>query len=556
MRFSRLFLVLPVLLLTSLLVRSEPATVSDDDQDLVFFHDTQPVRIRFYIHFDGRPVAAKWHDALRHLFQYLDADGDGVLNRAEAGRAPNPQQLRQQLLGEPTVTPDPAPDFAALDRAPADAHVTLLELEAFYRRAGAGPLQMVMVRLNQDNGLRNIALFHYLDRNQDGKLSREELLAAPASLRALDQNDDEMITVQELLTGPAGARLTAPQLPDSAPSGARWLFPLLDPGESAAMLARQILAHYDLDGNKKLSRREITLEPALFDSLDVNRDGELDVAELEGWARQAPDLEVRFELGQGTNKLLGALSSPRQAFAVANKERDGSLHVTSAGVELAFDWGGSGRWPRSDVQRTLRKRFRELDTNGDGYLDSKEVFREPFDFVPLLRLADRDGDGRLSEKEIAAYGAYQEQALAGLSQLTITDHGRSLFDLLDTDHDGRLGPRELRSAWRRLAPWDRNGIGCVTAGELPRQFRLTVTPGRFQSSLFQGAEFTARQQVHPVGRRGPVWFRKMDRNGDGDLSLWEFLGSAEDFRRMDTDGDGLIDPEEAERADRWFRKRP
>jgi hypothetical protein len=47
----------------------------------------------------------------------------------------------------------------------------------------------------------------------------------------------------------------------------------------------------------------------------------------------------------------------------------------------------------------------------------------------------------------------------------------------------------------------------------------------------------------------------MDRNGDGDLSLREFMGTAEDFRRIDTDGDGLIDAAEAERADLWFRQR-
>jgi len=46
----------------------------------------------------------------------------------------------------------------------------------------------------------------------------------------------------------------------------------------------------------------------------------------------------------------------------------------------------------------------------------------------------------------------------------------------------------------------------------------------------------------------------MDRNGDGDVSRREFLGSAEQFKRIDTDGDGLISVEEAERYDAEVRK--
>ena len=48
---------------------------------------------------------------------------------------------------------------------------------------------------------------------------------------------------------------------------------------------------------------------------------------------------------------------------------------------------------------------------------------------------------------------------------------------------------------------------------------------------------------------GPLWFRKMDRNGDSDVSRSEFLDSPEEFKKLDLDGDGLISREEAERAE-------
>jgi hypothetical protein len=56
-------------------------------------------------------------------------------------------------------------------------------------------------------------------------------------------------------------------------------------------------------------------------------------------------------------------------------------------------------------------------------------------------------------------------------------------------------------------------------------------------------------------RSGPVWFRKMDRNHDGDVSHREFLGTEEEFRKIDRDGDGLISLEEAQFADEQLRKK-
>jgi Ca2+-binding EF-hand superfamily protein len=535
-----------------------PAVLPGDEQDLVFFHPTRPLLFRLHVHVNRQPFQAQWVHAVRSLFEYLDVNGDGVLSRQELARAPSPQQFRQQLAGSPSLDPDPAPDFAEVDRDPADGRVTFEELTAYYRTHGVGPLQAEVLRNPSATDRENQALFDYLDRNYDGKLSKEELQNAPAALRVLDVNEDELITRAELSNAPPRGRADAATPAADVAAGGPPPFLLLNPGDPDAQLARQLLVHYDRDGDGKLSRAESGLEPAQFDRLDTNHDGRLDVAELRGWGRLPPDVEVVVRLGGGRGKggtatLLGRPGRARSLVTSLKPQRSGILRIAlpDTQIELLPDDAVEADRPRA--RAALLERFRALDANGDGYVDGKELYHEPFDLVPLLRLADRDGDRRLSRQELTAYLDLQEKTLTASTVLTAVDRGRRLFEMLDADHDGQLGVRELRSAWVRLAPWDRDGDGCISPDEVPRQFQLTLSQGPLRLGTGDGV-------FPPIGRRvdrrrGPLWFRKMDRNRDGDVSRSEFLGTEEDFKRIDTDGDGLIDPDEAERADAWFRKK-
>jgi hypothetical protein len=94
---------------------------------------------------------------------------------------------------------------------------------------------------------------------------------------------------------------------------------------------------------------------------------------------------------------------------------------------------------------------------------------------------------------------------------------------------------------------------------LPRRFEMRVRRGPASGGDSGNVVVVAKTYgmggpASPDRRAGPLWFRKMDTNRDGYLSRREFLGSDEDFKRLDTDGDGLISVQEAEAAEKFWKK--
>lgn len=165
--------------------------------------------------------------------------------------------------------------------------------------------------------------------------------------------------------------------------------------------------------------------------------------------------------------------------------------------------------------------------------------------------ADGDGDERMFFDELLAYLDVQAPLAKSQTTLTISNQRKSLFERLDTDGDQRLSPRELNRAPRLLRSWDRDGDGRVAGDELPQNVRMQFAVGR---PLDLGRQFDAlaASDAPGTGRpspiTGPLWFEKMDRNDDRDVSRREFLGPLDVFERLDRDGDGLLNVHEAASA--------
>lgn len=557
-----------------------------DVQDIVYLGDKGPVLVRLHVRIDGKPLVDVWEDFMGKLFAYLDQNGDGVLSKDEALRVPPVQVLfnnAPNFVGRRPNVPN------ALDKN-RDGKVTRAELAGWYRRIGAAPFQFGMGG-NRQNQIRlivagqgeplsadalNEKLFTLLDADKDGELSREELTHSPAILHKLDLDDDEIITVQEISGNiPSSVETVAIRslaFVQEAPNHGPFL--LVNSGEPSKDLAQRLLNRYGRKGRKtpakKLTRPDLGLDAASFKQLDMDEDGKLDREELARFAQRDPDLELRVRLGAKADKetAMEMVSSKERPAPLAQAIRpgdDGTLVLELGTVRIELGRGDTSSEPRlaARLRQQYRVQFNRADTDNNGYLDNNEAMRSPF-YRNAFHVLDRDGDGKLFEKEVVAYldriKELQESARRSCASLAVKDQGRGLFDLVDADNDGRLSVRELRQMVKLADRLDRDGDGKFSRGDIPHKYRVDVRHGPALGNPFTPRVVVLRNmgmnnQPGLPKRAGPRWFQKMDRNHDGDVSRREFLGTEEAFRKIDRDGDGLLSVEEAKRADRMFRKR-
>ena len=524
---------------------------ADDARDVVFLADDRPVFVRFNVRVGGKPFRAAWSESVRALYDGLDRDGDGKLTPKEADKGVLAAVVRL-ATGDAADGPDELPAAGA---------VSVDDLAEAVR----GPLGPFRVRLARLADGRADALFDDLDRDKDGQLTRAELAALAGSLRRLDLDDNEMIGADELepFANPAVARAGGRGRFTAAPT----VFELV-PGESSLRPARLLLAKYDkgrVDGTAgrpdgKLSRSEFAVDPGAFDAADANVDGALGVDDLRKFLAAAPRdvvLDVDFPAagaGAATVRVANADALAKGTGVSRAGRGDLEVAVGRLRIDLRFDDGDAAA---VDARLALTRRFEAADANKDGYLEEKELAADKVPGSPLVGLfgaIDRDGDGKLYPKEFGEFVGRQLESARGRLVLTASDQGRAVFRVLDLDLDRRLGAREVMGTVDRVSSWDADGDGRVSPAEVPYHFRAVIARGGLAGAAGTSAPGASAAAVDPRASAapagGPPWFRKMDRNKDGDVSRREFLGPRDQFDRLDRDRDGLIDADEAGAADR------
>ena len=389
-----------------------------------------------------------------------------------------------------------------------DGRISRREFDAYYRLTEFERVRIVAQPDRGDAALSE-TLFRLLDTDGDGRLSMEELKGAAAALQRVDLNEDEWITPDEILVSRA--------------SGHRQGRGRRDAGG---------------DGSRPARSRGIDRSAAPHDPRSLREDDQA------GWRRAGGAPEAAAGTGiarppRNARPGTGAHRGPSSANE-AGRGR-GRQHECGRG-RPSLDLGSrSDSGPIRGLHEFYRQQFDAADGGSRGFVERSDLDDAPT-LAALFRLADRDGDGKLTRKELDTFLDLHLAGASSFVSLAVTDQSIGLFDLIDEDHDGRLSLRELFTARTRLASLDRNKDGFIGRDEFPHRLHFRMALGKPVPPLAA----KARPAPRPIPPRGPAWFRKMDRNGDGYVSRREFLGSEELFQKLDTDGDGLISPEEAE----------
>ncbi len=306
-----------------------------------------------------------------------------------------------------------------------------------------------------------------------------------------------------------------------------------------------------------------------FAKADTDSDGRLDAAELTLFLKQPTHhiaMAVQFpRRGRARMRFETLVEDSAVAVAYAKREFLGDIVERKDQVVLTLDGLPitiqTTKHRASDARFTRSfcgQRFSLSDKDMNSYLDDKE-FPEFSGAVAasvgMMTFADLDFDENemVTREELSRH--LDRDVIASQSQLevTVASDGKSMFQMLDENRDRRLSQRELKSGFDKIASLDRDSDRRVSRLEAssPSQYTLEIGLGRAQLMRVTNQNMQMMDSTNAVIRgtdrlEGPLWFRKMDRNRDGDVSLREFLGTKAQFEELDKDADGLLDATEAE----------
>ena len=502
-----------------------PSQSKIDHFDLICFAPDHPVVVRFRIRIGSNGIREFRHRYAMQLFRTLDRKRDNFLTRSEVTQVERLGEIASRFRTLPKTWKD-------FDTTPTDDRLSPIEFARVVEGA-LGPSFAVSVP--SQGATRSAKLFTRLDADSDGELDSGEIHNGTRHLKRLDINDDETFSVEEL----------DPLQYQAIRAESQPFVALLTANHQ--VLCDRLIAFYGRvqspGTTATLASKQLGLTAEQVRSVDHNHNGRLDRAELLQYLQHPTPHET-------IDAALPDLRTRRSRLAVVGGP-------TSRGLaRLSRPWGGwtvqlKAKNTRSDrllTTKFFRLKFLVADENKNKYI-------EPNEFPQLMLtgasfpMVDSNDDGRVVIEELTEFIKDQTAVQQSRLLLSVSHSRRSLFELLDTNGDRRLAPREFLEGYSRLGTIDKDRDGRISRTDLSGKFILTLEVAR--ASLFT-REAMAMPRTPPTSatptpdrRGGPKWFRRMDRNGDGDISGREFLGGLSLFDRLDKNRDGLISTGEA-----------
>lgn len=492
--------------------------------DMLLLLPDGPIHVRAWITDNGQPLAQVRRNYIDDLVASLDTDRDGKLGRNETMKHPLFVSGRRYENNK------------FLNSLRSNRPYTDREIELAVDRVAGQP---VAFRQNNAFAEQDLSVFRVLDQNESGLIDRAEMRLAPARIAERDSDFDQCITFNEFLEQPAlmMADVVITTVNDSPPTS---LHSELLRDASEPILAARLVRLYDQDRDAHLSQQELNWRPERIAKLDTDQDGRLSMQELGSIANAEPDIQLAVDLAKASSEAMQL---------VDQQQKDGeasaaSLRFNRGNVMLSV--GYRYRDPVEEARRNAEAAFNAIDIDANGYLDREEIAEHQRFERYLFDAMDEDDDDRVFAAEMMKYVVNYADAASTSCQATLVDAGNGFFQMLDANDDGRISIRELRRCEQRLV--DASQDNAINPSQLAKSFRIEFERGGV--SLFGRVDRTdtAAPTVPLRSNGGPIWFQRMDRNGDGDLTWDEFLGPREVFEQLDSDRDGLLDPAEAKQA--------
>jgi Ca2+-binding EF-hand superfamily protein len=167
----------------------------------------------------------------------------------------------------------------------------------------------------------------------------------------------------------------------------------------------------------------------------------------------------------------------------------------------------------------------------------------------LFEPADLDGDGKLYEEELSQFVDETRKQTGQSATVAVTNRGERLFSCLDRNADGLVDPREQQAIPETLQKYDTNLDDQIQRHELPTNYDIVFRKG--QIKLLEqaiGVVDQLQSASPPLPVDAPKWFRLLDRNRDGIVERVEYPGRGAEFKKLDANGDGDVSIAEAKEA--------